>query len=231
MDQLTDFVRLVVPSLLQFPHVPLSTCKGSSYKCCHSVSNSLQFSKETTDFDSFLVSLYQPVKAAATRVVILSQIHCSSLKKRLTSTSKMMKQWFLLMLSVFPAVPFDKTYIYIRKKLENDPSLHSRTNFDIDGVVSLLDFVLSNNYFVYWAMGSPVSPVVANICMEVIEDSAINATPVPPRYWKRYVDDSFCIIKKDAVSSLHGSLNSTNPHIFLSPLNMKRIVRHLSSTC
>ena len=100
---------------------------------------------------------------------------------------------------------------------------NSRTNLDIDDIVSLLNFGLSNNYFVYkdkiykqihgCAMGSPVSPVVANICMEVIEDSAINATPVPPRYWKRYVDDSFCIMKKNAVSSCHHSLNSIDPHI------------------
>ena len=61
-------------------------------------------------------------------------------------------------------------------------------------------------------MGSPVSPVVANICMEEIEDLAINATPFPPRYWKHYVDDSFCIIKKNAVVSLfYDSLNSIDP--------------------
>ena len=142
--------------------------------------------------------------------------------------------------SLFTAIPVDRTCIYIRKKLENDPSLHSRTNLDVDDIVSLLNFVLSNNYFVYkdkiykqihgCAMDSPVSPVVANICMEVIEDSAINATPVPPRYWKHYVDDSFCIIKKNAVSSFHDSLNSIDPHISL-PLNMKRTVRYLSSTC
>ena len=30
------------------------------------------------------------------------------------------------------------------------------------------------------AMGSPVSPVVANLCMEAIEEIAINKTPVTP---------------------------------------------------
>ena len=93
--------------------------------------------------------------------------------------------------SLFTAIPVDETCIYIRKKLENNPPLHSRTNLGVDDIVSLLNFVLSNNYFVHkdniykqihgCAMGSPVSPVVANMCMEVIEDSVINATPVPPR--------------------------------------------------
>ena len=47
-------------------------------------------------------------------------------------------------------------------------------------------------------MGSPVSPVVANVCMEIIEDSALCILTVPPKIWKRYVDDSFVIIKKDS---------------------------------
>ena len=75
-----------------------------------------------------------------------------------------------------------------------------------------------NNYFVYnnciykqihgCAMGSPVSPIVASLCMKVIEDLAISTSPVPPRVWKRYVDDSFVIIKKDAVSSFYDTLNA-----------------------
>jgi ribosomal protein L17 len=48
------------------------------------------------------------------------------------------------------------------------------------------------------AMGSPVSPVVANLCMEVIEIMAIQTTPTKPKTWKRFVDDSFSIINKIA---------------------------------
>ena len=62
-------------------------------------------------------------------------------------------------------------------------------------------------------MGSPVSPIVANLCMEVVEELAINTSTVAPRVWKRYVDDSFVIIKKDAVSSFHDALNSIDPKI------------------
>ena len=62
-------------------------------------------------------------------------------------------------------------------------------------------------------MGSSVSPIVANLCMEVIEELAISTSPVPPKIWKRYVDDSFVIIKKDAVSSFHNTLNASDPKI------------------
>ncbi|XP_068756304.1 uncharacterized protein [Montipora capricornis] len=125
--------------------------------------------------------------------------------------------------SLFTAIPVDKAWDYVRKKLEDDLSLHSRTNLDIKDIISLLNFVLSNNFFVYndtiykqihgCAMGSPVSPVVANLCMEEIEKTAINTSTVSPKFWKRYVDDSFCIIKSDAVASFHDSLNSIDQHI------------------
>ena len=123
---------------------------------------------------------------------------------------KTVKLWFPLMLFIY-SLPFLLTTAcnYIRSKLEDDSSLHSRTKLNIDDITSLLNFVLSNNYFIFkdnvykqidsCAMGTPVSLIVANSCMEEIENQAINATPVPPKIWKRYVDDSFCTIKKDAV--------------------------------
>ena len=61
-------------------------------------------------------------------------------------------------------------------------------------------------------MGSPVSTVVANLCMEVIEEQTIHNAVIPPRVWRRFVDDSFAI-KKSAVLSFHDTLNSIDPHI------------------
>ena len=49
--------------------------------------------------------------------------------------------------------------------------------------------------------------------MEAFEDVAINTSEVHPKVWKRYVDDSFCIIKRNAVYSFHTTLNSIDPHI------------------
>ena len=57
-------------------------------------------------------------------------------------------------------------------------------------------------------MGSPVSPVVANIYMEHFEDLAVTIAPDPPHVWKRYVADTFCILKttvQETLSHLNGS--------------------------
>ena len=45
-------------------------------------------------------------------------------------------------------------------------------------------------------MGSPVSPIVANIYMEVFEHRAINTALNPPRIWRRYEDDTFVVQQK-----------------------------------
>ena len=41
------------------------------------------------------------------------------------------------------------------------------------------------------AMGSPLSPVIANICMDHFKMKAINSFHFTPYEWKRYVDDIF----------------------------------------
>ncbi|XP_068756785.1 uncharacterized protein [Montipora capricornis] len=46
-----------------------------------------------------------------------------------------------------------------------------------------------------------------------MEEVAINTSKVQPKVWKRYVDDSYCIIKRDAVNSFHTTFNPIDPHI------------------
>ena len=125
--------------------------------------------------------------------------------------------------SLFTAIPVDGACEQIRNKLMKDKTLQYRTNLSIDDIITLLRFTLSNNYFTYkdktykqihgCAMGSPVSPIIANLCMEEIEELAINKSSTPPRKWKRFVDDVFSIIKKNTVTTFHNLLNSIDPHI------------------
>ena len=84
--------------------------------------------------------------------------------------------------------------------------------------MELLEVCLRSTYFSYdgvfyeqidgAAMGSPVSPVVANLYMEFFEDMALGSTPVTFRMWKRYVDDTCYIVKRGTEEKLLHHLNS-----------------------
>jgi len=54
------------------------------------------------------------------------------------------------------------------------------------------------------AMASPVSPLVANLFMEYLEQKLLDTAPMElkPRLWKRYVDDIFEVVKKSSVEGL-----------------------------
>ena len=63
-------------------------------------------------------------------------------------------------------------------------------------------------------MGSPYSPMVANIYMEYFEELALGPKlPIPIKEWKRYVDDVFSIIPKGSRETLLRYLNSIDLHI------------------
>ena len=62
-------------------------------------------------------------------------------------------------------------------------------------------------------MGSPVSPVVANIYMEMFEELALRMATHQSRIWRHYVDDTFCMITKTEVKGFLSHLNSLRPTI------------------
>ena len=61
-------------------------------------------------------------------------------------------------------------------------------------------------------MGSPVSPVIANIYLEHFESIAIPSSPTLIKWWFRYVDDVHSATRKDQVNKLQEHLNSIDPH-------------------
>jgi len=62
-------------------------------------------------------------------------------------------------------------------------------------------------------MGSPVSPLLANLFMEWLEKQAIATAPIEckPKFWKRYVDDVLELIKKGQVRNLTDHINTIDP--------------------
>jgi len=63
------------------------------------------------------------------------------------------------------------------------------------------------------AMGSPVSPLLANLFMEWLEKQAVATAPVEckPKFWNQYVDDVLELIKKGQVRNLTDHINTIDP--------------------
>ena len=125
--------------------------------------------------------------------------------------------------ALFTSVPVQESIDIITKRLEEDDTLNDRTTLSPQQVSDLLSVCLNTTYFrfdsTYYvqtegaAMGSPVSPIVANLFMEHFEQQALSSYPHPPRIWGRYVDDTITIIHKNHIDSFTQHINSIHPSI------------------
>ena len=77
--------------------------------------------------------------------------------------------------SLFTSIPVEESIGRCERKLNKDEMLGDRTSVDVATIIGLLRFCLSTTSFQYKgthyqlvgvAMGSPVSPVIADIFME-----------------------------------------------------------------
>ena len=71
------------------------------------------------------------------------------------------------------------------------------------------------------AMGSPLSPIVANIFMENFETKALERAPHPPSLWKRFVDDTFVILETEHKEEFFNHINSIEEKIKFTAENTK----------
>ena len=62
-------------------------------------------------------------------------------------------------------------------------------------------------------MGSPVSPIIANLFMENFESLALSSFPSTLKFYGRYYDDAMCILKRSDVDNVTEHLNSIHPAI------------------
>ena len=125
--------------------------------------------------------------------------------------------------ALFTSIPVKSATEVTKKKLEQDTELHQRTTMSIHNILELLEFCLCNTYFLFQgqfyeqtqgaAMGSPMNPVVADLYMESFEDRALTSAMNPPRWWQRFVDDTFVILKQSHREQFLEHINSVDASI------------------
>ncbi len=88
-------------------------------------------------------------------------------------------------------------------KRDNNELLEQTTTLSISGIMKLLTFLVNDCYFVWSGrlylqreglpMGGRLSPVLAGIYMENLEETALSLSPIAPLLYKRFVDDVFVV--------------------------------------
>ena len=91
--------------------------------------------------------------------------------------------------ALFTSVPVQPAIHIVKQRLQQDTTLPQRTNMSISQITSPLEFCLTHTYFLFQgkyyeqvqgaAMGSPISPLIANIFMEEFEVKALQSFPNP----------------------------------------------------
>ena len=130
----------------------------------------------------------------------------------------------LAVVNLFTKLSIDETLCVVRDKLAADLLLEERTCIPIDNLMEMLPFCVETTYFgmgsdIYGqeeeqAMGSPLSPVLANIYMEYFEEMTLGCTSLKPSTWLRYIDDTFILWPhQEDVQILLDHVNSIRPSI------------------
>ena len=121
-------------------------------------------------------------------------------------------------ISLFTKIPVDVAKTVVLERLKKDDILDNRSDLTLTDIMTALNLCLDNTYLYFRgklyrqmfgvAMGSPVSVIIANLVMENVEEGAMSTFLNPPKFWRRYVDDTFVIIKKTEVDEFHNHVNN-----------------------
>ena len=125
--------------------------------------------------------------------------------------------------SLFTSVPLKTAKIVVANRVGDDCTLRERTSLTVPELMEALDMYLQSSFFVYndviykqifgCPMGSPLSPIIANMVMKEIEQTALNTYLNPPSLWIRYVDDVHAIMENTEDEPFHDYLNTISTSI------------------
>ena len=125
--------------------------------------------------------------------------------------------------ALYPSVPQDEAIELVYEKMRNDKDLYKKSTMSAENIIKLFKLCVQKTYFVFnkkiyiqingLAIGASTSGFAAEIFMERLETRALNTFIDPPSIWKRYVDDTFCKLKKIRIVAFLAHLNAQHPRI------------------
>ncbi|VDQ07525.1 unnamed protein product [Trichobilharzia regenti] len=97
--------------------------------------------------------------------------------------------------SLFTSIPICDSLDIMKYEHENNQEVFTKSLLSIDEVIKCLKLCLESTYFTFKdklycqtngvAMGSPASPIVANLYMKALEKKALTSLICHPRIWYR----------------------------------------------
>ena len=122
--------------------------------------------------------------------------------------------------SLFTNVPYDKVVERIQEKWKN---IERGTKIPLQEFLKRLCMCMDGTYFSYdgniykqkygTAMVSSISMVLADIIMNNIEEDFMKIYNQDVFFYKRYVDNSFAIVRQESVKDILQFLNNIHPRL------------------
>jgi len=122
--------------------------------------------------------------------------------------------------SLFTNVPIDLITNIVKEKWSH---ISKHTTLPESEFILSMNFVLNSTFFLFnnkyykqshrAPMGSPLSPIVADLIMEQLELHTINNLPFVPIFYYRYVDDIALVAPNSQLNTLLSKFNSYHPRL------------------
>ena len=123
--------------------------------------------------------------------------------------------------NLFTNVPLDFTIDLILKKVYGKRMV--KTKLKRAELKELLEMCTKEMHFTFdgkvcqqtdgACMGSPLGPVLANVFMVYLEETIVPKLQNSMPAWRRYVDDTFTLVKKGKLNEIITTLNNFHPNI------------------